>query len=167
MSLPHQMLIAGIPSAGKSYFGDWLETHHGFLHIDDVSGNRLRLYGLHQAWEESLLARDARPFIDELQKCGRPAVLNWGFPLDSLAFVGLLKHAGLTLWWFDADIKAARREHIRNGRDVTAFDVQVTDIAAHRTQIDMLFQPNVLHVLSPQGERMPPEEILEKMSTSA
>lgn len=166
MSIPRHMLIAGIPSAGKTYFGDWLATRHGFLHIDDVSGNRLRLYGLHLAWEQSLLARDARPFIAELQKRDQPAVLNWGFPLDSLAFVGLLKHAGLTLWWFDADLKAARREHIRNGRDIKAFDVQVADIAAHRTQIDMLFQPNVLQVLSPRGERMPPEAILEAMSRS-
>jgi hypothetical protein len=164
MSLPHLMLIAGIPSAGKSHFGDWLAANHGFLHIDDVSGQRLRLYGLHHAWEESLLLRDAHPFIAELQRRERPVVLNWEFPLDSLPFVVLLKHAGLTLWWFEADIRIARREHIRNGRDGKAFDVQVADVAAHRVQIDTLFQPNVLQVLSPHGERIPPEAIFEAMS---
>lgn len=167
MSLPRLMLIAGLPSAGKTYFGAWLEAHHGYLHIDDVSGNCLRLYGLRDAWEQSLRVRDARPFIAELHRRDQPAVLNWSFPLDSLAFVGMLKHAGLTLWWFDADVAAARREHIRNGRDTRAFDVQVADIAAHRTQIDTLFQPNVLLVLSARGQRLPPEAIAEAMSQSA
>jgi hypothetical protein len=167
MSLPRQILIAGIPSAGKTYYGDWLAFHHGFLHIDDLSGGRLRLYGLHEAWEHSLLRHDARPFIAELEKRDRPAMLNWGFPLDSLPFVRLLKHEGLALWWFDADVKTARREHIRNGRDAKAFDAQVADIAAHRTQIDTLFPPNVLQVLAPGGERMPPEAIFEAMSRSA
>jgi hypothetical protein len=166
MALPRLLLIAGIPSAGKTYFGDWLETNHGFLHINDVSGNRLRLYGLHMAWEQCLLSHDARPFVAELQNRNRPAVLNWSFPLDSLPFVALLKHSGLSLWWFDADVKRARREHIRNGKDARAFDVQVADIAAHRVQIETLFQPNVLQVLPARGERLPPEDIFEIMSRS-
>lgn len=166
MLLPRLMLIAGIPSAGKTYYGDWLAAHHGFLHIDDVNRSRLRDHGLHLAWEQSLLLRDAHPFISELQKLDRPTVINWGFPLDSLAFLGLLKHAGLTLWWFDADIKTARREHLLNGRDAKAFDAQIADIAAHRAQIDLLFQPNVLQVLARGGQRLPPEAICEAMSES-
>ena len=167
MSLPHLMLIAGIPSAGKTYYGDWLAAKQGFLHIDDVTANHLRLFGLHQAWEEALLLRDAHPFIVELQKQGHPAVLNWAFPLDCLPFVGLMKHAGVTLWWFDADIEAARREHIRNGKEAAAFDSQISDITAHRVQIDTLFRPNVLQVLTPHGEHMAPEAIFEAMSRSA
>lgn len=167
MAFPRLMLIAGIPSSGKTYFGDWLETSHGFLHIDDVSGSRLRLYGLDQAWEESLRSRDAHPFVAELHKLERPAVLNWGFPADCLGYLGLLKHAGLALWWFDADIQAARREHVRIGKNAQAFDAQVAAIAAHRVQIDTLFSPHVLQVISRHGERLPPEVILEVMSRAA
>ncbi len=167
MALPHLMLIAGIPAAGKSHFGDWLQAHHGYLHIDDVSGNRLRLHGLHQAWEDALLLGDARPFVAELQRREQPAVLNWGFPLDSLPFVGLLKHAGLSLWWFEADLGRARREHVALGKDGAAFDTQVADIAADRVQIEILFRPHMLNVLSARGERMPPEAIAEAMSKAA
>ncbi len=167
MALPPLVLIAGIPSAGKTYYGDWLQANHGFVHIDDVSRSRLRQYGLQEVWEQSLLVRDAHPFAAELQRRERPAVLNWAFPADCLAFLGLLKHAGFTLWWFDADLKAARREHIRNGKDARAFDSQVSDIAAHRVQIETLFRPNMLRVLSRSGERMAPEAIFEAMSGSA
>jgi hypothetical protein len=167
MALPRLILIAGIPSAGKTYFGDWLAANQGFLHINDVSGNRLKGYGLQLAWEQSLLLHDARPFIVELQNRNRPAVLNWSFPLDSLPFIALLKHAGLSLWWFDADIKRARSAHIRDGKDARAFDVQVADIAAHRVQLETLFQPNMLRVLTARGERLPPEAIFEIMSRSA
>ena len=163
MSLSRALLIAGIPSSGKTYFGEWLATHHGYLHIDDVNGNCLRGHGLQPAWEESLRGRDARPFIAALQQRSRPAVLNWDFPLDSLAFVGLLKHAGMDLWWFEADVNAARREHLRSGRDSLSFDTRVADVAAHRTQIDVLFRPHVLRVLSSRGEHMPPEAIYDAM----
>jgi hypothetical protein len=164
MALPRLVLIAGIPAAGKTYYGDWLEAHHGFIHIDDVSGSRLRQYGLQQAWEQSLLLRDAHLFTAELQKRERPAVLNWAFPPDCLPFLGLLKRAGFTLWWFDADLETARREHIRGGKDAQAFDSLVADIAAHRVQIETLFRPNMLQVLSRRGERMAPEAICEAMS---
>lgn len=80
MSSPRLMLIAGIPSAGKSCYGEWLAVPHGFLHIDDVNRSRLRGHGLHLAWEQSLLLRDAHPFIPELQTLDRPAVPSWGVP---------------------------------------------------------------------------------------
>ena len=33
-SLPHVLLICGMPTSGKTNFGNWLRDTHGWLHLD-------------------------------------------------------------------------------------------------------------------------------------
>jgi hypothetical protein len=85
------VLLAGVPAAGKLYFGQWLEKHHGFLHLDVEKDGRLVLLGLDGAWNQCFQAGDVKPFVAALRGMGRSVIVNWGFPPSWLSVVRGLK----------------------------------------------------------------------------
>src|SRR5216117_1257584 len=109
------LLISGVPAAGKSHFGAWLERSHSYLHLDVEREGRLAKYGLEDAWAACFNALQAEPLVSALMKLGPPVVLDWGFPPRWLSVVRLLKSAGVVIWWFDADHAAARKAFIARG----------------------------------------------------
>ncbi len=162
MTIPRLLLVAGMPASGKSHFGRWLEAEHGFIHVDaELPGQLDRLGpGSHALWDASIQTKDAMQFAAAIRALGRPTVINWGFPVEYLPFIGLLKEAGFTVWWFDADVQAARVEYASAGRPEHNFDQQVADICTRRPLIEAVFAPNLLHVLGADGLRLAPTSIL-------
>jgi hypothetical protein len=154
------VLLAGVPAAGKTYFGNWLEEHQGFLHLDVEKDGRLVSMGLDGAWNHCFQAGDVKPFVSSLRGIGRPVIVNWGFPPACLPVVQDLKDHGLVLWWFDADRDQARREFTKRGDvSLVAFERQVAAIAANWPAIEAVFQPNIVTTLDAEGRRMEPEEV--------
>lgn len=72
--------LSGVPAAGKSHFGRWLESNQRFVHIDAESDDRLNTYGLNCAWAECFRTGDVVTFRDWLTAIGKPVVLDNGSP---------------------------------------------------------------------------------------
>src|SRR5216683_8158329 len=122
MKAPQLLFIAGIPAAGKSNLGNWLEAQHGFIHIDDEKNHRLDELGVHDLWDSCLASMDCAPFAQQLRQLRRPVIFNWGFPGSYWPAAAALKQAGFTCWWFDADIVRARLEFQRMGKSFADFE---------------------------------------------
>jgi len=162
------IFLAGTPASGKSHFGDWLETNHGFVHIDAEKPGELARLDLHSSWEHLLRTGDGEEFLLRLAALGRPVVFNWGFPLRFLLVVRRLIASGFIPCWFDADVKEARRLFLRRaGVDPEAFEIQVAQIERRRSDIQSTFAPNIFHVLNGLGEHTPPEEIYASLRAAA
>jgi hypothetical protein len=155
------LLLSGVPAAGKSYFGQWLESNEGFLHFDVENDDHLDQHLLKHLWDESFVPGDgAARFVDALRHLSCPVVLDWGFPPSWLDVVAMLKTAGVQIWWFDADQEAARKAYIARGdRPIECFERQIAKISRHWAEIRAVFEPQLIPTLKPNGDRMPPEHI--------
>jgi hypothetical protein len=151
------LLLSGIPATGKTEAGVKLHEHHGFRHLDFEDVETLRRFlgdgeaGLRRA-------------IDDLKKDGRDVVITWGFVPDvQLEVVKLLRTLGFMWVWFDGDRPSARKEYLRLGRPVEAWDVQLAKIA---TRIDPFLdelEPVVVNTFDQEGKYRPREEILAQL----
>ena len=103
------ILITGIPGTGKTFMGNYLQTNHGFQHV-----NR-------EAHRPPEFTEDPRAFIETHQG---DMVATWGFrPLpdengvNDFDGVIMLRDVGFFVVWFDGDRPAALREFIRRERE--------------------------------------------------
>src|SRR5207245_4457167 len=78
---------SGIPGAGKSHFGQWLEDNHGYVHVDVEKDGRLDTYHLIDDWNSCFTSPDVGPFVKSLHCLGERVVVNWGFPPRFLSVV--------------------------------------------------------------------------------
>ncbi len=159
MKKPQLLFVAGVPAAGKSYFGRWLESHQGFIHIDPEENHLLDSLGVDPTWGACVASLDCNAFANALRQLDRPVVFNWGFPVSMLPVVAALKSAGFACWWLDANITQARAEFKRMGKSMTSFEQQVAAIDAARDTILQVFQPNVITKIDKAGVRVSPEAI--------
>ena len=157
------LFLAGIPCSGKTHFGQWLEGEHGYLHIDAEVQGELDRVDLREVWETACANQDCSALAAALRARGAPAIFNWGFPPACLPVAAALKRAGFSSWWFAGDHAAARREHALLGRSTEDFDIQWAAIQSQFQQIAALFHPNIVTVLGAKGERMTPQEILQRI----
>ena len=74
--------VCGIPGSGKTYYCEWLEGKHGFLHLDfdqllrgEGDERKLSLIGLFRENPDA--------FISMLSQDRNPTVIDWGFPIAS------------------------------------------------------------------------------------
>jgi hypothetical protein len=161
-------LLAGVPAAGKSHFGEWIELYHAFLHLDVEKDGRLDSMGLGGAWATCFTTGDVRPFVLALRATGRSVIVNWGFPVPCLPIVAKLKRHGVVLWWFDADPQQAKAEFTKRGDvPLAAFERQMAAIADSRKDIEALFSPNIVTALAADGSRMTSDELFERMFSRA
>jgi hypothetical protein len=161
------LLLSGIPGAGKSHFGRWLEETHGHLHLDVEKDGRLASNGLLDAWNNCFTTSGVGQFVRALQHLGDHVVVNWGFPPRFLNVVQGFKAAGLVPWWFDADHDAAKRAFVARGDvSIQAFEIQMTAIREEWSSIEATFRPNIIATLRADGSRIPPEMIHETMCGS-
>src|SRR5215204_99584 len=112
------LLLSGIPASGKTNFGRWLASEKSFIHYDvehDQTSGRLAGAGLLRPWYACFQTGDALPLVEALRNSNRPIVWDWGFPVQSLPIVEVMKRAGFTLWWFDADPSTARAAFLARG----------------------------------------------------
>lgn len=165
-SFPH-IFLAGIPASGKSYFGRWLEAEHGYLHIDAEIPNELERLSLRDSWNEACNTHNCSHFAEVLRECGKPIVFNWGFPVGCLPLAVALKRTGFSVWWFDADVSAARTAYIAGGKSVQDFDIQVRDIQVNMIEIVTQLTPNTIFALTAAGNRMTPSKILSAIKRVA
>jgi hypothetical protein len=153
------ILVAGMPAAGKTSFGDYLRDKKDFLHVDieEFEGSYF-----HAVWVAALKLKDMSLFLNTLKERNPNAILSWGFHLDDLQIAADLKKAGVRLWWFDADEARARERFLaRGGCAIEVFEAQVKRIRNNRGKIEELFQPNILTTLRPDNGSMTFGEIFE------
>jgi len=69
---------------------------------DALDGERtgvLERHGLANAWDALFAANaTAAPFVDALDRFGRPVAIDWGFPPECLDTVRNLFESGVMLW---------------------------------------------------------------------
>jgi hypothetical protein len=142
-------------------------TEKGFLHLDVEEDGVLDRHGLAAAWNTLFdKGRAAAPFIDALDRCRRPVVIDWGFPPECLDAVRKLFDGGVMLWWFAADWAVARRKFAERGNrkgTIDAFDVQIRKIEAALPDINALFGSHVVYALPSTGIYTLPETIWKGM----
>ncbi len=166
-----RLFVAGVPATGKSYFGNWLEKHHGYVHFDPEQNSRLTEKGLNSAWHNIATTGAIGLFSYLVSRIPEPVVLNWGFPPARIEAVDAIKACGFTLCWLDGDWDTARAEFIeRNKRSapekrisVECFDIQRNAVLAKWSRIEDLFGANVIGVLTRDGSRLAPELIYDRI----
>lgn len=158
------LLISGIPGAGKSHFGSWLEDTHSYLHLDVEKDGRLASYGLLGPWNACFEVGNVDGFVRSLGRLGQSVALNWGFPPRWLGVVKQFKVAGVTLWWFDADHAAARAAFLARGDvSIEDFKVQMGAIKSRWADIKATFDPHIIMTLRADGTRLDPKAIYKTM----
>ena len=151
LGVPGTILLSGVPATGKSTFGNWLSVHHGFLHVD-VEHAGSDPVGVRRAWITALSAADPEPLVKALITTSRPVVIDWGYLPGFLPFVRSLHDAGLTAWWFDGDVAAARSRFVERGTgSVSDFDQQMARIEAARPLISEFYADRIVRTLDASG----------------
>jgi len=159
--MKNAILISGIPGCGKSTFGRWMESAHGYRHVDMEHGG-LDRDGLHKVWDDYHSGSDTVSFPRALSTFKVPVILDWGFPVEFLPVVDRMKSGGVNLWWFDGARSAARELFCqRKTVPVENFDRQVASISAHWDKIAAVFAGRIIKILSPDGSRLSHEVIYD------
>lgn len=143
------LLISGIPSTGKSTFGNWLRDEHGFLHFD-VENDRdtMQEQGVFEPWNRAVFLSQPQGLVEALRLLDQPVVLSWGFPVQFTPAVRQMLTAGVTGWWFTAPWDIARQQHARAGKCMQAFDMQRASLEPVQAEISSIFSPNIVETIS-------------------
>jgi hypothetical protein len=154
------LLIAGLPGAGKTTYCQWLRENHGYHHIDVDSGADPDISNRLGDDRPGAVVVTARRIRDK----GPNVVLDWGFPPPLLPIVRQLGYEKIELWWFGGDEEAAHQSF--TARRTVAEDahrVQIEGIRRRWTQITKVFDGRMLDVISPGPTFLPPESIYNLM----
>ena len=158
------LLVSGMPAAGKSSYCGWLEQEKKYIHFD-IDRRQFQGTGLQPQWDAIFRPNGSvEPFLKSLRQWRRSVVIDWGFPPAWLQVVRDFKDEGVDIWWFDADIEAARRKFIERAKhSVEDFDRQVARIQAGWEMIADVFESHLIMALSGNGTYVSPEEIFRRM----
>ena len=157
--------LSGVPAAGKSHFGSWLESNKGFVHINAESDNRLNEYRLTGAWNQCFKGGNVGDFRDSLAAIGQPVALEWGFPVVHLPIVERFRDAGIRIWWFDGRHDVARRVFRQKRGDIQAFDTQVGEIKRDWSKIQAVFGGNIVKTLLDDRSHLDSSSIYKLITT--
>jgi hypothetical protein len=141
-------LVCGIPGAGKTRLGDYLQDRHSFFHVnmeDDAIHSRLWVGGYPQSASALLREIAATHQVRRL-------VVTWGFmPGRDERFVDELVRDGARLVWLDGDREVALKwfNHRRTVCE-KAFHIQMARIAAHDPV--RRYQPPVIDPFDKKGQ---------------
>ena len=154
----NSIFIAGVPATGKTYFGNWLEKHHNYFHLD-IENNSDRTHNLQN--EISRFGQgDCRPLCDKLRDMGKPIAFNYGFPPKRLSIIEDLLKYGLKPVWFTASNKIARKTFLdRGGIDIEFFEKQMNSIGEMEYPLHCVFGECEIKTLLDDGTRLEPEKI--------
>src|SRR5262245_16946546 len=110
---PGSLLVAGVPATGKSSFGNWLEKHYGYLHLDFDEEDIIQQRGFGN--EQQLLwhQQQGEPLRKALLARHQPIVVSWGFALHFLPTVTHMFSWGFVPLWFTATPATARQAFIQ------------------------------------------------------
>jgi hypothetical protein len=161
---PGSLLIAGLPATGKSTFGDWLEQHAGYFHLDFDEEPLVQQRGFGR--EQQLLWKhhQTEPLVEALQARHQPIALTWGFAPKFLPLVERLFAHGFAPVWFAADPAVSRRAFVaRGGIDVKYFDQFLAPLLPIESEIIRVFRGQVLRALRDDGTHLPPSTIFTQL----
>lgn len=162
--LPNLILLSGVPATGKSYFGKWLQEKRGYLHIDAELRGELASHCLEQQWNAGFPSGDFTGFTSAL---GRPAVVNWGFPVARIDAVKGLVRAGFVPIWLNASDAAARVAYARRGTgDLSDLETQLQGIKSEWKNIQAVFAPRIFLTIKNNGARVSPEALCKKIEAT-
>ena len=156
------IFASGMPACGKSDFGDWLSTNHGYLHIDF---EKRETYHFERFKREIYLLIErvhAKPLIEVLREEKKPIYFNWGFPMTSIHLAADLASLLMPVWFY-ADDTLSREAFIhRGGIPIAAFDKQMRDISSYGSALDSIFGANTIRSITSDGH-LSPEEIWKQI----
>lgn len=153
------LLVSGLPGSGKSSYCRWLAREHGYLHID---------VDLQEEPCLNLLASSQPGALQDMMAgllARNPCVaFDWGFPVQFIDRVRLMKHQGAHVWWFDGDEKAAEQSALaRPWAKPEEFHHQLESIRSTWSAISKVFQGQILEVVGPGPSYTSSEELYALM----
>jgi hypothetical protein len=159
--MPSLVLLAGIPASGKSTYGRWLETEHGFWHVDAENATPDEVDVVATWWR---LCHGAASVNEVVDAPGRPVVIDWGFPPHVYDWVLAVKAAGVAVWWFDGDRAAAREAFIKRATvPVELLDIQMSSLMQYWPQIEPIVSSSTIETIRTDGSYVSPEAIFALM----
>ena len=158
------LLVSGIPAAGKSSYCGWLEQEKKYIHFD-IDRRQFQGTGVQPQWDAIFRPNGSvEPFVKSLSQWRRSAIIDWGFPPAWLQVVRDFKDVGVDIWWFDADISAARQKFIeRAEHSVENFDRQIARIQQAWPMIAAVFGSHLMRTLCANGIYLSGAEIFRRM----
>lgn len=158
------LLVSGIPAAGKTSYCGWLEQEKKYIHFD-IDRRQFQGTGVEPQWNAIFRPNGSvEPFLKSLRQWRRSVILDWGFPPVWLKVIRDFKDEGVDIWWFDADIGAARLKFIEGAEhSIDNFDRQIARIEEAWPMIAELFELRVIRTLCANGIYLSPEEIFRRM----
>lgn len=161
---PNSIFLAGVPAAGKTYFGNWLAKNKGYLHLDFEKSESADAAEVRKEWDEFFATGKELPLIQALASKNVPIVFNWGFVPNAHSFIKHLLTYGMAPVWFAASKSHAEGEFVkRGGIPVEAFNTQMQKIAQYQQELGDLFQSCVIFTIDKEGNRVSPEVIYERI----
>jgi hypothetical protein len=166
------VFVCGWPACGKTFYGDWLETHRGFRHLD-LEGDGESAQALRALWESEVPA-GAPKFVAALRKRHPHWVVTWGAPADCLPRLTAIRAAGFDTWFLlPGNESRSRLEWLQRARLVDpeikplAWEKKASEIRKGARDLRKFFRDRCIESLGAMGERMPPEKIAERMGVPA
>ena len=94
-------------------------------------------------------------------------MVEWGFAVEQLPCVGLLRDAGFDAWWFDGDESAARVGYVRRHGDqpasLAAYEHQVNDIARASDALRAFYGDRIVRTVTDGPTLLSPETIAARV----
>jgi hypothetical protein len=151
-----KFIISGVPSSGKTTFGDWLRDRRSFTHINLEQDDEFT--------RQAVFPNLQSLFPDWLDSITSNVVVTWGFPPtpECFALIERFKEYGYSAWWFEADTTVARNLYVQSrGEDATRqfFDVQIQRLRESEADIERIYGGKRITTLTTQGH-VAPEDIL-------
>ncbi len=151
-----KLLISGVPGAGKTTLANYLESDHGFFHVD-MEGDEFD--------PRKEFNKDPANFLGRLAT-HEDVVLSWGFrPFKDRSAVEKLMEAGFSVIWLDGDRAVSfsnfmKRENNNLMSEVTYYEQMQAIIT---TGIVAAIGPVVINPFTDAGEFRPVEEIADQV----
>lgn len=123
-------LVTGVPGAGKTCLGEYLEKNHNFQHYDFETN----IY--------NDFINDKENFINKIKLSNKDMVITWGFGPDSggIALVVYLRQNGFKLFWLDGNRVGSFKAFLMRG-DVS--------LEAYYFQMYRIENSKVIDILKP------------------
>jgi hypothetical protein len=157
------VLVCGIPGTGKTTYSKWLAQQKAFDHLEfdellSGIGTPAQLQLI------ALLKTSPKEFVHKLFTRRRSTVIDWGFPLASIALVRELQQGGIVVWWFDGDREAALQSFAGRGTvSLEAFRIQVGGIEKEWDEIKTIIGDRVIKAVAAGPIHLAPERIFVEM----
>lgn len=158
------IFLAGVPTTGKTYFGNWLEENRNYLHIDVEKNQSVHRHNL-QNEVSNFWNGNYSPLFNRLRDSGKPIVFDYGFPPQHLSTIVRFLNYGLKPVWFTATKEIAREKFLERGViDIKYFDIQMNRIENYKNELINVFGKCEIKTPLDDGSRLSPEEIYENIN---